>query len=145
MDSRSQRCCECYLLLSNGSRRRNSRPIRFMSTTTPRLTPRYAHIHGRTQLEYSPEGKYLISVGANRLVRKFIVESDDEPITIEQHEEPITAVAVCKQHFATCSTDGTVSLFGMEETVSTQITRSSLPVRDISFSPDGRWLAMCSE
>lgn len=115
------------------------------ATITPRLTPRYAHIPGLTRLQYSLDGKYLISVGANRLIRKFIVGSEDEPITIEQHDDNITSVAVTLKHFATCSDDGTVSLFGIESTESTLFTRNSLPVRDIAFSEDGQWLASASE
>ncbi|KAG5438186.1 hypothetical protein PCANB_003037 [Pneumocystis canis] len=109
-----------------------------------RLVPRYAHTSGLTKLAYSPDGMFLMTIGSNQVIRKFIVNSDDEPITIEHHQDAITDIA--KKNFATCSEDTTVSLFSLETNEClTMITRCSLPIREITFSPDGDWLAICSD
>ncbi|KTW28096.1 hypothetical protein T552_01957 [Pneumocystis carinii B80] len=111
-----------------------------------RLIPRYAHTSGLTRLVYSQDGCFLITVGSNQVIRKFTVESDDEPLTTEHHQDAITGVAVSKNQFATCSEDSTVSLFSLETNEClTMLTRCSLPVREIAFSSDGEWLAVCSD
>lgn len=107
-----------------------------------KLLPKYAHSPGRTNLSYSPDGKYLFSVGVDRLIRKFTVGSTDEPDTVEHHDGDIMAVATSENHFATCSEDGTVSLFDIKSNdYKGLLTRSSLPIRDIAFTPDGQFLA----
>lgn len=59
-----------------------------------RLIPRYAHTSGLTRLVYSQDGYFLITVGSNQVIRKFSVESDDEPLTIEHHQDAITGIAI---------------------------------------------------
>lgn len=53
-------------------------------TKTPKLT--YStDTAGRTSLAYSPDGKYLMTVGSNEVIRKFTVGSEDEPVTIDDN------------------------------------------------------------
>lgn len=47
---------------------------------------------GPTSLTYTPDGKYLITVGSNELIRKFTVASEDEPITIDHAQDCKTGV-----------------------------------------------------
>lgn len=48
--------------------------------------------------------------------------------------------------FAVSSEDGTVSLFSMATNTFTQfIVRTTLPARDVAFSPDGNWVAVASD
>ncbi|KAG4304696.1 hypothetical protein PORY_001749 [Pneumocystis oryctolagi] len=111
-----------------------------------RLVPRYAHTSGLTRVAYSLDGVFLMTVGSNQVIRKFTVNSDDEPVTIEHHQDSITGISVSNRHFATCSEDSTVSLFSLKTNEClTMLTRCSLPIRDIAFSPDGDWLAVCSD
>ncbi|GAO46321.1 WD40 repeat-like protein [Saitoella complicata NRRL Y-17804] len=112
----------------------------------PRLIPKYAHTKGLTRLAYSTDGAHLITVGSNQVIRKFQVDSEDEPVTIEQHNDAITGVATSSEYFATCSEDASVSLFSMTSNeFITMPTRCTLPVRDIAFSPDGEWIAVASD
>ena len=113
-----------------------------------RIIPSYPHAQGSTQLTYSHDGKYLITAGADQLIRKFTVDEESkEPQTFEQHTEPVTGIAASRNAFASASEDCTVSLFrmqGSEEGVRL-LTRCTLPVRDVAFSPDGEWLGVASE
>ncbi|KAL7270941.1 DNA polymerase alpha accessory factor Mcl1 [Rhizina undulata] len=116
------------------------------STNTQRLIPRYAHTAGPTSLVYSPDGKYLITVGSNNVIRKFTVASEDEPVTIEQNQDGNTGVVASNDKFITSSEDGTVSLFSMStNSLSQLLVRCSLPIRDIDLSPDGNWVAVASD
>jgi len=115
---------------------------------TTRIIPSYPHAQGLTKLAYSQDGKYLITAGADQLIRKFTVDEESkEPETFEQHTDPVTAIAAARNVFASASEDCTVSLFRMqnsEENVR-MLTRCTLPVRDVAFSPDGDWLGVASE
>lgn len=66
----------------------------------PKLSPQ-VHTHtdtpptdtaGPTSLTYTPDGKYLITVGSNELIRKYTVASEDEPITIDHTQDGKTSV-----------------------------------------------------
>lgn len=59
-----------------------------------RLVPRYAHTDGLTRLAYTRDGKFLLTVGSNQVIRKFQVGSDEEPDSIDNHQDPITGIAV---------------------------------------------------
>ncbi|KAK9235116.1 WD40-repeat-containing domain protein [Lipomyces kononenkoae] len=110
------------------------------------VVPKYAHTPGLTRLAYSVDGTALLTVGSNRLIRKFTVDSEDEPYSIEHHENDILGVATSRTHFATCSEDGTASLFSMTTNeMESMLVRQSLPIRDITFSPDGQWVAVAGD
>jgi chromosome transmission fidelity protein 4 len=112
----------------------------------PRIIPSYPHAQGWTKLAYSHDGTSLVTAGADQLVRKFAVnEESKEPATFEQHSEPITAVAASRNAFASAAEDCTVNLFSMRDDSVKLLTRCTLPVRDVAFSPDGEWLAVASE
>ncbi|KAK9465491.1 WD40-repeat-containing domain protein [Lipomyces arxii] len=115
-------------------------------TTQQAVVPKYAHTPGLTRLEYSTDGKFLFTIGSNRLIRKFTVDSQDEPVSIEYHENDILAISTSKSHFATCSEDGTVALFSIDTCeVQHMLARQSLPIHDIAFSGDGLWVAIAGE
>ncbi|KAK9323645.1 WD40-repeat-containing domain protein [Lipomyces orientalis] len=115
-------------------------------TTQQVVVPKYAHTPGLTRLAYSVDGRSLLTVGSNRLIRKFTVDSEDEPYSIEHHENDILGVATSRTHFATCSEDGTATLFSMRTNeMENMLVRQSLPIRDITFSPDGQWVAVAGD
>ncbi|KAK9477812.1 WD40-repeat-containing domain protein [Lipomyces japonicus] len=115
-------------------------------TTQRAIVPRYAHPAGLTRLAYSSDGVFLLTVGSNRLIRKFTVDSEDEPATIEHHEDSIVGLATSKHQFVTCSEDGTASLFSLDgKADETMIMRQSLPIRDVAFSPDGEWIGIAGD
>ncbi len=119
-----------------------------MATAPPRIIPSYPHSQGLTKLAYSHDGRFLITAGADQLIRKFTVDEESkEPETFEQHTEPVVAVAASKDGFASASEDCTVNLFNMRNSNDNVklLTRCTLPVRDMAFSPDGEWLGVASE
>ena len=119
-----------------------------MAAAPPRIIPSYPHSQGRTKLAYSHDGRFLITAGAAKLIRKFTVDEESkEPETFEQHTEPVVAVAASKDVFASASEDCTVNLFNMRNSNDNVrlLTRCTLPVRDVAFSPDGEWLGVASE
>ncbi|RPB00040.1 WD40 repeat-like protein [Choiromyces venosus 120613-1] len=117
-----------------------------MATTQQRIVPRYAHTAGRTSLAYSWDGKYLITVGSNEVIRKFTVASEDEPVTIDDALGRNVAVAASDESFITCSEGGTISLFSMAtDTLKQLLVRCTLSARDIALSPDGDWVAVASD
>ncbi|ANB14671.1 chromatin-binding protein CTF4 [Sugiyamaella lignohabitans] len=108
-----------------------------------KLNPRQAHTAGIVRVCYSLDGNYLISGGANDLVRKFTTGSDSsEPDSLDHHHDAVLAVDVSDAHFASSSEDGTVHLF---DVVSNKpkgvIVRNPLAIREVKFSPDGKWIA----
>jgi chromosome transmission fidelity protein 4 len=116
-----------------------------MAATT-RIIPSYPHAQGWTKLAYSHDGTSLITAGADQLIRKFAVaEESKEPDTYEQHTEPVVAIAASRNAFASASEDCTVNLFNMRDDNVRLLTRCTLPVRDVAFSPDGEWLGVASE
>jgi len=119
------------------------------STTAPtRIIPSYPHIAGKTKLAYSPDGKFLLTAGADQLIRKFHVDEESkEPQTFEQHTEPVTAIAASRNAFASASEDCTVNLFDMRESSEPprMLTRCTLPIRDVAFTSNGEWLGVASE
>lgn len=113
-----------------------------------RIIPSYPHAQGRTVLAYSIDGRYLITAGADQLIRKFAVDEESkEPETYEQHSEPVVAVAASRNAFASASEDCTVNLFKANNSNDNirLLTRCTLPIRDVSFSADGEWLGVASE
>ena len=113
-----------------------------------RIIPSYPHAQGWTKLAYSHDGQFLITAGADQLIRKFTVDEESkEPETFEQHTEPVVAVAVSRNGFASASEDCTVNLFNMRNSSENVrlLTRCTLPVRDVAFSPDGELLGVASE
>ena len=113
-----------------------------------RIIPSYPHAQGWTKLAYSHDGQFLITAGADQLIRKFTVDEESkEPETFEQHTEPVVAVAASRNAIASASEDCTVNLFNMRNSSDNVrlLTRCTLPVRDVAFSPDGEWLGVASE
>jgi len=113
-----------------------------------RIIPSYPHAQGLTKLAYSHDGRFLITAGADQLIRKFAVDEESkEPDTLEQHTEIVTAVAASRTAFASASEDCTVNLFQLRTSNEDVrlLTRCTLPVRDVAFSPDGEWLGVASE
>ncbi|WBW70912.1 DNA polymerase alpha accessory factor Mcl1 [Schizosaccharomyces osmophilus] len=111
-----------------------------------RLVPRYAHTDGLTRLAYTLDGTFLLTVGSNLVIRKFQVGSDEEPESIDNHQDPITGIAVSKTHFCTCSEDATICVYPIDNSSEHNLlARTTLPVRDIAYSTDGNWVAIASD
>src|SRR5438477_11326619 len=99
-----------------------------------RIIPSYPHAQGWTKLAYSHDGRFLITAGADQLIRKFTVDEESkEPETFEQHTEPVVAVAASKDGSTSASEDCTVNLFNMRNSNDNVklLTRCTRPVRDV--------------
>jgi hypothetical protein len=101
---------------------------------------------GPTYLAYTPNGNKLITVGLNNVIRIFTTGSDAEPVNIDVIQDSHTAVAATNNFFLTGSEDGSVCKYSLStHSLEEVLVRSTLPIRDISISPDGLWAAVASE
>ncbi|KAH0038384.1 sepB protein, partial [Aureobasidium melanogenum] len=110
----------------------------------PRARP--AHAPGPTYLAYTPNGNKLVTVGLNNVIRIFTTGSDAEPVNIDVVQDSHTAVAATNDFFLTGSEDGSVCKYSLfTHSLEEVLVRSTLPIRDISISPDGLWAAVASD
>lgn len=112
------------------------------------------HLAGLNDLSISHDGKYIITSGSDSFVRifdfeKFSNEEQDADINqIELHQGAVTCVtAAHTEYFATCSLDCSAILFGSPSTCTYihHLTRSTLPIRQIAFHPNGQDIAVASD
>ncbi|CAD0090472.1 unnamed protein product [Aureobasidium mustum] len=110
------------------------------------LTNSFSDAPGPTYLAYTPNGNKLITVGLNNVIRIFTTGSDAEPVNIDVVQDSHTAVAATNDFFLTGSEDGSVCKYSLfTHSLEEVLVRSTLPIRDISISPDGFWAAVASE
>ncbi|RMZ17722.1 hypothetical protein D0860_00292 [Hortaea werneckii] len=110
------------------------------------LRGRPAHAPGPAYLAYTPNGRKLITVGTNSAIRIFQHGSDDEPAIIDVLTENHTAVVATNEFFVVGAEDGTVTKYSlMSNSMEQMLTRCSLPVRDITLSNNGEWVAVASD
>ncbi|TKA75409.1 hypothetical protein B0A55_05787 [Friedmanniomyces simplex] len=111
-----------------------------------RLRGRPAHAPGPTYLAYTPNGKKLITVGLNGALRVFQHGSDDEPAIIDLVTDGHTAVAATNDFIVVGAEDGSVTKYSLlTNSMEEILVRCSLPVRDVSLSKDGEWVAVASD
>lgn len=116
------------------------------STLAPRPRPRPAHTQGTTRCAYTKDGARLVTVGSNNTIRLYATGSDGEPTNIDDCQEQNIAVAASKNEFVVGSEDGTVSLYSLESASFERfLLRTSLPIRDVELSSDGKWCAVASD
>ncbi|SPO03949.1 probable sepB protein [Cephalotrichum gorgonifer] len=117
-----------------------------MDTPGSKPRPRPAHTKGTTRCAYTPDGSRLVTVGSNNTIRLYKTGFDGEPTNIDECPEQNIAVAASSDSFVVGSEDGTVSLYSIA-TASFErfLMRCSLPIRDLTLSPDGRWCAVASD
>ncbi|PKS10407.1 hypothetical protein jhhlp_002158 [Lomentospora prolificans] len=116
--------------------------------STARIKPRSrpAHTAGTTRCTYTPDGSQLITVGSNNTIRLYKTGFDGEPTNIDECPEHNVAVAAGGDFFVVGSEDGTVSLYSLASaSFERYLLRSSLAVRDVALSPDGKWCAVAND
>ncbi|CAN6674293.1 DNA polymerase alpha-binding protein [Trichomonascus vanleenenianus] len=109
--------------------------------------PLFYHSNGVTKLEYSRgEKAYLVTVGSDHFARRHDLSKADEEATHVEQPNGINAVSVSATHFVVANEDSEVVLYDLAsmEMVKT-IVRTPLPMKDVNFSPDGEWIAVCGE
>ncbi|KAI9798697.1 MAG: hypothetical protein M1825_005024 [Sarcosagium campestre] len=111
-----------------------------------RIRGRPAHTPGPTFLSYTPNGRRLVTAGSNNAIRVYDTGSDGEPANVDDCQESNTAVVASNDFFITGSEDGTVCQYSLRtHSLEKILVRSTLPVRDIALSPNGRWAAVASD
>lgn len=116
------------------------------STAPPRPRARPAHTQGFTHCAYTPDGSKLVTVGSNNTIRLYKTGFDGEPINIDDCPEQNICVAAADEFFVVGSEDGTLSLYSIPNAAfDSYLLRTSLPIRDVALSPDGKWCAVASD
>jgi len=116
------------------------------SLIASRPRPRPAHTQGATHCAYTPDGSKLVTVGSNNTIRLYKTGSDGEPDNVDECQEQNLCVSASNDFFVAGSEDGTVSLYTLENKMFDRfLLRTSLPVRDVALSPDGKWCAVASD
>lgn len=97
-------------------------------------------------MEFSPDGRFLATGGADRLVRVWSVETGELAVTFVGHVDPVKSLAFSPdgRTLATGGNDNVVKLWsvGTGHELFT-IDRVLGSIRAMAFSPDGRALAIC--
>ncbi|OUM69703.1 hypothetical protein PIROE2DRAFT_2338 [Piromyces sp. E2] len=95
---------------------------------------------------YSSKGKCIITVGDDHKIKIKNLKDDNESKVLTYHTSKVTSLDMFERIFVTGSEDGTVKLFEYPSgTFRKLLTRFTLPVRSVCFSPDGRRVAVASE
>ncbi|KAK9710398.1 DNA polymerase alpha accessory factor Mcl1 [Basidiobolus ranarum] len=114
-----------------------------------KVHPRFAHSEGNTVVAYSTTGDQIITGGTDSLCRVFKTspeERDSEAALIDGHTEAVTCIDTLNSQIATGCEDNAVRLFSYPSLkMETLVTRCTLPIRSISFSPNGLELAVASD
>jgi hypothetical protein len=84
-----------------------------LSAKDPRPTPLQGHAGAVYAVAFSPDGKFVVSTGADRTVKFWDLSAGKEAAALEWHVAPINALVFSPdgQTLATASDDGTVKLW----------------------------------
>ncbi|GAQ80939.1 hypothetical protein KFL_000660340 [Klebsormidium nitens] len=123
--------------------------LRKAGTSRPRLVDNVAaHANGLTHIAWSTNGKHVLTGGCDGKVTIAVAPSKDVEAktvcSINDHEEPITALAVSPsgKHFASAAEDHIVKLYSYPDgRFDSNVTRFALPLRSLAFSATGGTLA----
>ncbi|OJD26907.1 hypothetical protein ACJ73_01699 [Blastomyces percursus] len=117
-----------------------------MASETVRLRGRPAHTPGTTILSYTPNGRQVITAGSNSAIRIFTIGGKDEPKTVDDGVDGRLGIAATNDSFIIGAEDGTVWKYELETgQMDKLLVRCALPVRDLSLSKDGDWVAVASD
>ena len=111
-----------------------------------RPVARFAHTSGVARCCYTADGRHLLSVGANMLMRKYsTTATDEEPVTFDRHIEGITCLALSDNGIVTGSEDASVIYSNSNGKDDRDIFRSTLPIRDVAFDRREQWVAIATD
>ncbi|KAI5310469.1 hypothetical protein KEM55_006708, partial [Ascosphaera atra] len=100
---------------------------------------------GTTLVSYTPDGRHLITAGSDTSIRVFSHGDTCEPATLDDAADTHTALVSANEFFAVAAEDGTVSKYDLETgEMEKLLVRCPFPVRDMSLSRDGEWIAVAS-
>ncbi|KAK2745604.1 hypothetical protein FQN55_006094 [Onygenales sp. PD_40] len=117
-----------------------------MASETVRLRGRPAHTPGTTILSYTPNGQRVITAGSDSAIRIFKIGENDEPKTVDDGADGRLGIVATNDSFIMGAEDGTVWKYELETgQMDKLLVRCALPVRDLSLSKDGDWVAVASD
>ncbi|PGG98129.1 chromosome transmission fidelity protein 4 [Blastomyces parvus] len=117
-----------------------------MASETVRLRGRPAHTPGTTILSYTPNGRQVITAGSNSAIRIFTIGEKDEPKTVDDGVDGRLGIVATNDSYIMGAEDGTVWKYELETgQMDKLLVRCALPVRDLSLSKDGDWVAVASD
>ncbi|KAI8057496.1 WD40-repeat-containing domain protein [Thamnidium elegans] len=104
---------------------------------------------GKTLVCYKYDGKQLIVGGSDATGLK-IYDTDPETqgyvaANVVNHTEDVTCIATSSTGFASGGTDGLVLLYSNDNSFEKILVRSTVPVRDIAYNPNGTKLAIATD
>lgn len=102
---------------------------------------------GETRVGYTKDGQNLVVGSSNGLVRVFKIDQEDaEPNSIDILEGISNLCVYSNDKFAVCSKEGEAAVYSIEKNdkIATVI-RSSLPLRDVTFTHNGAMLASAGD
>lgn len=101
---------------------------------------------GPTYLSYTPNGRNLITAGANGAFRIFEHRSEDEPAIIDVLTDSHLAIVAHDEWVIVGAEDGSVTKYSLTTRADDDmLTRCNTPIRDLALSPDTVWVAVASE
>ena len=103
-------------------------------------------LSGPTFCVYTPNGRKLVTAGLNGALRIFQHSSEDEPAVIDVVTDNHLAVAATNDFILVGAEDGSVTKYSLlTNSMDEILVRCTLPIRDITLSPDGLWATVASE
>ncbi|KAH6599746.1 hypothetical protein BASA50_002771 [Batrachochytrium salamandrivorans] len=108
---------------------------------------------GHSCAVFSSDGSKIITAGLNNLLKVYSTNlvrtgnTSTAPLKVEEiHEQSITALAIHGSMLVAACESHHVRLFDLESlSIKTLLYRSILKVTNLSFSPDGKWIAIGTE
>src|SRR5258706_2522354 len=107
------------------------------------------HIDYVLSLDFSPDGKNLVSGGLDKVVRVWNVEKGKEVHQLRKHQDPVYAVDYGNNNLiASCSMYNNITLWDGatgEEKISFKGGDKNLTANHVQISPDGNFLLSCDD
>jgi len=106
---------------------------------------RYPHIQGTAALAYTESGEYLLTTGADNLVRRVVVDSQDSQDMLDLDFRGLS-IATKARRFAVAGDSGVCELYDVDSLKRlATLARTVLPLRGVSFSADQNWCGIVGD
>ncbi len=102
-----------------------------------------AHKGKVDNLQFSPEGNKVLSMGYDQIIHVFAADGSSEPLLLRGHEDAIYMVAFARDEsfMVSAGDDGTVRIWDLASRRSRVLRGHDDDVFRVAVSPDGKWIA----